>query len=355
MGKGDKRTAYFETPAYSGFLSMRIGEAFESATGRLGKNGPHAEERPARTRLETRTACAAALLALGVLAPLPASAQILDRSMTAPQPFGVLLGDVFTLKTRVDVARPFKLDPSALPKPGPVTYWLDLRSVSSTEAKGPNGATRYEISAEYQTFYAPLEAIEQTVPPMKLVMTDGQGKRVEASGASWTFITSPLRPIVATAGGGSAYGLRPDAAPRRPSLRSAEIGAAAAGGAALLALVWLAFARAWPPFHQRPSRPFAAAARTVAKAAGDGEQGWRTAALSLHRAFDAAAGKRLLGEDLPAFLVDRPAFSRLETSIRQFFHASRRAFFGRSATPSEMPASELVSLSRSLAAAERIS
>ena len=297
----------------------------------------------------------AAALLIAVLSMGSASAQIIDRSMTAPRPFGVLLGDVFTLKTRVDVAPPFKLDPSALPKPGPVTYWLDLRSVSAGETTGPNGTTRYEIAAEYQTFYAALEAIEQTVPPMKLIVTDGQGKRVEASGASWTFITSPLRPIVATAGGGSAYGLRPDAAPRRPSLRRAEIGAAAAGGAALLALLWLAWTRAWPPFHKRPSRPFATAARAVARAAGDGEQGWRAAALSLHRAFDAAAGKRLLGEDLPEFLADRPAFSQLETHIRQFFHASRRAFFGRSAAPSEMPSSELVSLSRSLAAAERAS
>lgn len=296
------------------------------------------------------TALLVVVLSLGL-----ASAQIIDRSMTAPQPFGVLLGDVFTLKTRVDVAPPFKLDPSALPKPGPVTYWLDLRSVSSTETRGPNGVTRYEILAEYQTFYAPLEAIEQTVPPMKLVVADGQGKRVEADGASWTFITSPLRPIVATAGGGSAYGLRPDAAPQPPSLRPAQVDAAIAAGAALLALVWLAWARAWPPFHKRPSRPFATAARAVAKAAADGEHGWRSAALSLHRAFDAAAGKRLLGEDLPGFIASRPAFARLEADIGQFFHASRRAFFGRSMAPSEMPASELVSLSRSLAAAERVS
>jgi mxaA protein len=283
----------------------------------------------------------------------PAEAQILDRSMSAPRPFGVLLGDVFTLRTRVDVAAPFRLDSSALPKPGPVTYWLDLRSITTRESTAPGGATRYEIAAEYQTFYAPLEAIEQTVPPLKLVVTDGKGGRAEADGASWSFITSPLRPIAATAGGGSAYGLRPDAAPVRKSLRDAE--AAAAGAASLAALALLAWSRAWPPFHRRPSRPFASAARAVARQAKAGEEGWRSAALSLHRAFDAAAGRRLLGEDLSAFLAGRPSFLRLEPRIQQFFEASRQAFFGAAPAAARMPADELLALSRSLAAAERTS
>lgn len=301
------------------------------------------------------SAVAAALFGLALAAPGPASAQILDRSMQAPHPFGVLLGDVFTLRTRVDVEKPFKLDPSALPKPGPVTYWLDLRSVSTRESAGPNGSTRYEIAAEYQTFYAPLEAIEQTVPPLKLVVTEPGGRRAEANGASWSFVTSPLRPIAATAGGGSAYSLRPDATPRRPSLRRSEIVAASAGAATLIALALLAWSRAWPPFHKRPSRPFASAARAVARETSAGEDGWKRAALSLHRAFDAAAGKRLLGEDLAAFLSGRPAFARLEPGIRQFFEASRHAFFGSAASGSRMPAQELVALSRSLAAAERTS
>ncbi len=302
-----------------------------------------------------RPLAALALLAgASALAPDPAAAQILDRSMTAPRPFGVILGDVFTLKTRVDVAPPFRLDASALPKPGPVTYWLDLRSIEIREESGPNGATRYEIAAEYQTFYAALEAIEQTVPPVKLVVTAEDGRRAEADGASWSFITSPLRPIVATAGGGSsAYSIRPDAVPARPSLRRSEIAAAAAGAAALLALGLLAWSRAWPPFHKRPARPFAVAARAVARQARNGEAGWRGAALSLHRAFDAAAGRRLLGEDLAAFLAARPSFARLEPTIRDFFEASRQAFFGAGSTP--MPADDLLSLSKSLASAERAS
>ncbi|PZQ13698.1 MAG: hypothetical protein DI565_14245 [Ancylobacter novellus] len=291
-------------------------------------------------------------LALGPAAlATEASAQISNRQMSAPRPFGVMLGDVFTLTTRFDVAAPYRLDPAALPKPGPLTYWLDLRGLTIAESKTPGGGTRYEIKAEYQTFYAPLEAIEQTVPPFTIAAADPDGKRVEAKSASWTFLTSPLRPVVLTAGGGSAYALRPDAAPTRKSLRGVEIETALAAGAALLALVLLAWSRAWPPFSRRPSRPFARAARTVAKTAGSGEEGKRSAALALHRAFDAAAGRRLLGDDLGGFFSAHPAFAAHEEAIRSFFKASREAFFGgRSSLPAP---DELTRFARRLAAAER--
>jgi mxaA protein len=296
-----------------------------------------------------RVMLAVSALALGIL---PAAAQVSGLQMSAPRPFGILLGDVITLTTRLDVAKPFRLDQAALPKPGPVTYSLDLRSLKVDERAGRDGATRYEIAAEYQTFYAALEAIEQTVPPFSLAVTDGAGKRVEAKSASWTYLTSPLRPIVATAGGGAtAFALRPDAAPITKSLRPAEIQTATAAGAALLALLLLAWSRAWPPFHRRPSRPFAQAARAVAKVARSGEEGWRAAALALHRAFDLSAGKRLLGDDLGAFLSARPAFRRHETSIAAFFEASRAAFFGGGRSP--LPPDDLTLLAKNLAAAER--
>lgn len=298
---------------------------------------------------------AAAACSLLVLAACPARAQIERRAMNAPHPFGVMLGDVFTLRTEVEVVAPFKLDQSALPKPGPVTYWLDLRTISVRDTAGPNGATRYEIAAEYQTFYAPLEAVEQTVPALKLVVTDGQGKRAEANGASWTFLTSPLRPVVATAGGGAANALRPDASPIRPSLRAAELAAAVSAAATALALLLLAWNRAWPPFHRRPSRPFASAARAVSRLARSGEEGWREAALALHRAFDATAGRRLFGDDLSEFLAGRPAFRRFEAEIAAFFEASRRAFFGGGHVSAALPAAELARLSKDLAAAERAS
>ncbi|GLK54620.1 mxaA protein [Methylopila capsulata] len=293
------------------------------------------------------------MAAAALLLAVPASAQVRGAETFGPRPFGVLLGDVFTLKTYVDVDAGFRLDPSSLPKVGPVSYSLDLRRIDVTDGPAPNGGVRYQITAEYQTFYSALETKEEKVPPFTLAFADGAGKRAEVQAGRWSYLTSPLRPI-ASVSGEQQYGLRPDAAPHSISLRRAEILTGLAGGATLLALALLAWSRAWPPFHRRPARPFAAAARAVRKAAGAGETGWRAAALALHRAFDAAAGKRLFGDDVAAFIKTRPAFARHEAAIAAFFDASRRAFFGEGTNAAAaLPPEQLTRLARDLASAER--
>ncbi|MFD1702447.1 hypothetical protein ACFSCV_05445 [Methylopila henanensis] len=295
----------------------------------------------------------AAVVLLLAASGLPAQAQVRGGETYGPRPFGVLIGDVFTLRTVLVADAPFKLDPASLPKTGALTYALDLRRIDVAESAGPNGATRYDVTAQYQTFYSALETREETVPPLNLAFVDGKGGRREAKAGGWAYLTSPLRPI-ATTSGETQYALRPDATPRVPSLREAEIGFAYAAAATLAALALLAWSRAWPPFHRRPSRPFAAAARSVARRAPAGEAGWRDSLLALHRAFDVAAGKRLLGDDVAAFLGARPSFKRHEAAIRAFFDASRRAFFGgASPAASGLSADALTKLARDLASAER--
>ena len=127
--------------------------------------------------------------------------------------------------------------------------------------------------------------------------------------------------------------------------------------AALLAFAALAYDRAWPPFHARPTRPFAQAARRMAKAARApaDEATYIDALLILHRAFDASAGRRVLADDVSLFLRTKPASEHLKPDVERFFAASRRAFF--SARISEamelMPLADVARLSVSLRTAER--
>ncbi|GLK74845.1 hypothetical protein GCM10008171_00970 [Methylopila jiangsuensis] len=298
---------------------------------------------------------AALAFALALAMAAPAAAQVRDVRTSGPKPFGVLLGDVFTLRTSFVADAPYTLDPASLPKTGALTYAIDLRRLDVTESAAPGGGVRYEITAEYQTFYSALETRTETVPQMSLSVVDGKGGRKEFKAGGWAYITSPLRPLITTSGE-TQYDLRPDAVPPRISLRPAQTAALWSAGAALLALLLLAWSRAWPPFHTRPSRPFTRAARVVAKRAPTGEAGWREALIDLHRAFDATAGKRLLGDDLGAFLAQRPAFARHEAGIRAFFDASRRVFFGGAAPAATgLSADALTRLARDLAGAERAS
>nr|WP_210286267.1 hypothetical protein [Hansschlegelia beijingensis] len=279
-----------------------------------------------------------------------AAAQIRSVRTEGPRPFGVLLGDVLKLTTTVDVDAPFKLDGSTLPRPGPLTYSLELRSIDVTEQAAPGGGTRYRIAAEYQTFYSALETGEQTIPSFTVAVSDGS-RRAETQAGGWSYLTSPLRPIQSLAGE-SDQRLRPDVQPVIPPVGPARDRLIAVAALAALLAVALAWSRAWPPFHKRRSRPFAAAAREVARLVRRGEDGRRAALLRLHRAFDAAWGKRLLGEDIGAFLRDHPAFASRAEEIRSFFAASRRAFFGREQGDVLAP-DALVRLARDLARAER--
>lgn len=290
------------------------------------------------------------LFALALLTvATPAAAQRTAETL-GPRPFGRLLGDVFTLRSTVDAPAPFTLDRASLPQPGPVTYSLELRRLDVAEDATPSG-TRYRIEAEYQTFYSALETREEIVPAFTVALVDG-ARREEVRVGQWSFLTSPLRPI-ATKSGETQFNLRPDVAPVTPSIAAARANAIAAVATLLLLLVALAWRRAWWPFHARPSRPFAAAAREVRRLLAKGEDGRRAALLALHRAFDAAAGKRLLGDDVGAFLAARPAFARHAGSIAAFFDASRKTFFSAGAASTGLPAREIAKLARDLAQAER--
>jgi mxaA protein len=151
--------------------------------------------------------------------------------------------------------------------------------------------------------------------------------------------------------------VRPDVAPALIPLTMARDLTIGSGIAALLFLGLLAYHRAWWPFTHRRQRPFAQAIRSVRRAfaGGTGTDGYLTGLLTLHRAFDASAGRRLLAADVPILIERMPVFRPLEPEIGQFFQASQRAFFGADppAAMTILSPEALVTFGTRLAAAER--
>src|SRR5690606_5836027 len=119
---------------------------------------------------------------------------------------------------------------------------------------------------------------------------------------------SPLREVSPGGNGQTlADQLQPDVRPRlndtRPTERMLIVMAALA---ALLALALARHYAVWP-FRRRPGRPFTRAAALIGRLRpGDSGENYEAALLTLHRAFDSAAGKRLLGEDVETFLDRHP-------------------------------------------------
>ncbi|ARC37321.1 nonribosomal peptide synthetase MxaA [Paracoccus yeei] len=266
---------------------------------------------------------------LPAMLPLAAAAQ--DISVDNPRGHGWWLGDELVQRVQITLPPGAALDPASLPRPRAVDYWLDLRDVT----RGDDG-NRVTLALRYQNFYSALEPSTRKVPDVPLRLMDGT--RFALPGFS--FVTSPIRPILAPS--------TPDQVQPDPPYHLIDTGPALARlvattvalVAGLLALAWH---QGWFPFHARPARPFTRAARSIRRLPEP------QARRALHRAFDAAFGRVLIGADLDAFLRQSPQFAPLAQRLSGFFAASDAAFFGLG----EAPPQDIAALARDLSAIER--
>jgi mxaA protein len=164
---------------------------------------------------------------------------------------------------------------------------------------------------------------------------------------------SPLREVQPEKRDDPSDYLQPDGRTPRLDPEPAATAALAVAVLGLLALGLLAYDRAW--LGPRRGRPFSRAARRLRGLAGTEDGGYREALRLIHRSLDETDGRRLLADDLPAFLERHPAFRGEGETLGRFFEASRRVFFGREvqAAREAWPWPEMQAALRRLAAAER--
>lgn len=270
-----------------------------------------------------------------------------------PRAFGYVLGDTLTLAAEVRLDPGARLDPASLPQPHKVSSWLELVAVEITPAIGAVPAGPYRLRLTYQTFFSALEPRSLEIPAWPLTIIRADGPRT-LSVPAFRFVVSPLRELTPSKGG-NPLALQPDMAPTPFALRPDLMKAALAALVAVAGAGGLALTQGWRPFARRP-RPFAAAARAIRRAGAQDEEGRYLAALvTLHRAFDEAAGHRLLADDLADFLRQAPGLSCERVGIERLFAASRMAFFGAGApgAMAELPPDALITLATRLARAER--
>ncbi len=301
----------------------------------------------------------ALLLVLLILVTSPALAQVRGVELRVPRAFGYFLGDLVQVQADIRVDPGFTVQRPSLPKPGLVTYWLDLRSVA-VEERREGDETLIRIRLTYQDFYAALDSRTLDVPGFSLTIeSEGKGGLTTATAQvpAWKIGVSPLREVQPERRDDPAEYLLPDGRGPRLDPQPATATALSLLALATLALVPLARDRAWGPFAPRRGRPFALGLKAVRrlKRRAQGDDLYREGLLVLHRALDATAGRRVLADDLASFLANHPAFRGQEQGLEKFFAASRRAFFGREteAAARACPLSEVESLLGRLAAAER--
>lgn len=296
---------------------------------------------------------------LGILAAMAVSAlaaRAAEVAVEEPRAFGYFLGDVIRREVILTAAPGTQLDTATLPQPGPVNYWLDLKSVDLAQSERA-GTAEFRIALAYQTFYSALDPRRLTIPGFTLKLTHDGGSE-EAEVPEFAFVASPLRELFPGKEGESTeVVMRPDVPAPLVATGRERTALLAAAVAGTIALVLLALHYAWGPFQRRAGRPFTEAARFLRTHTTQlsGEGGYRAALLKLHRAFDLAAGRRLLPDDLEAFLQQHPEFAPLESDIERWFDCSRQAFYGgdQARARAEMPLAAIANLGSRLAAAER--
>jgi mxaA protein len=285
--------------------------------------------------------------------PLLAQAQANSVTIKEPRAYGHVIGDVLTREVQVRLPAGRSLNTEALPKPGRVDTWLELRAVQVDRAQ----ASQQTLRLHYQVVNVGAAVVTTTLPAVRLALLGGAG--VGAAGESvelsdWPVHLSPLTPRFAVARAGLEP-VQPDIAPQRTDLQPMAVRLAAYAALALM-LAWPALARRWPqlaPWRRRA--PFHAAwrdLRALKHLPGDPaqRQAQRQAFARLHAAFNASAGQAVFAPNLEALYQSRPALRQAAPHIDAFFAHSQQLFFANA--PSTWPLEDLRALALTLARLE---
>lgn len=286
----------------------------------------------------------------------PVAAAIDAVNVYEPRTFGYFIGDTLERDVEVITSGSTELLLAALPRPGPLTYWLDLISIKHTEHED-NGRRIYDIKLKYQIFYSAIEATDRDIPafPLKFknpmsVAPDATtpsepaeaASKYHASVPALTLTISPLRNLVLNdlmpeKTKELSEVLRPNAAAQEIPMVHKEKALSISAVALLICSILLLWHYAIWPFKKRVGRPFTQADRQIRDllSYGVGDSSYREALLILHRAFDEAAGHRLFAEDAAAFTAQHPRFAALAPRFKAFFESSRLYFFSNDGRAAE--------------------
>ncbi len=290
------------------------------------------------------------ILAFLIIGGAPCKAAVEAVNIYEPRAFGYFIGDTFERRIEVVTTGDTELLTAGLPRPGPLTYWLELIDVDH-KVRETQGRKIHDITLKYQTFYAPIEAVKVKIPayPLKFrnpgtvpaAQTSDTAPGTEipssqdvASIPAFQIVMSPLREYaVSDFMSGKSVELADIMAPDAKAHAISTSRQTTLLGLGLAALALSALLLLWHyakgPFAKRKGRPFTMADRRIRElqAAEGSDSRYRDSLIALHRAFDESYGRRLFAEDLSTFLSQRQRFSTLKEALQKFFESSRIFFF----------------------------
>ncbi|AUC95611.1 nonribosomal peptide synthetase MxaA [Bradyrhizobium sp. SK17] len=297
------------------------------------------------------------VVSVGTVQAEPAPGVVKNVTIRTPRDIGYFAGDFVIVDVILTLAHDAEIEPASLPHPGPVTYWLDLRTID-VDARSEADVRLVSLKMVYQNFYNALDARQMEIPAFTIrIRLEGGAGAITADIPAWTIGVSPLREVAPAPKEDPRDYMRPDRAAFSVQVERLWLETAVGIAATLLALIYLAFDRAWWPFHARPARAFGGAVYLLRKLRPkrDTDEGYLEALFILHRGIDQTDHRRVMADDVSAFLQRHAIFRPLEDCLKEFFAASRQAFFASNTARSrqEFPFDAIEAFARKMAEAER--
>ncbi|MGR9115278.1 MAG: hypothetical protein ACU85E_05895 [Gammaproteobacteria bacterium] len=246
--------------------------------------------------------------------------------LQTPRNYGYSLGDQITLIAQISTPLFYSLETGFLPKPGPVTDWLQLISIAPIDASSDQD---YALAITYQVFKSVPVPTDLTLPPLPLRFKH-QGKSLIQMLPPWSFSYNPLIPKNKNE---NQIEPEPEIPPMplttHDSVKKLAYLVAAISGL-LFYIIWF-YGKA--PFLERYSGAFGKACRTLKhlKKQPPSEVNRLKALQCFHHALNELAGETVFIEQLPAFYRRLPKYAPLQQKTEEFFKISQRLFFTENA------------------------
>jgi mxaA protein len=306
--------------------------------------------------MTTRLLC---LLTIWLLSPLTVLATDLPARILQQDQgrnYGVMVGDIIQHRFVIEVQAPYTLIQSSLPQPGDLSYWLELIDIDVSTKEGDEKSL-YLIELNYQTFYAPLDVRNLSIPAIPLDFSADE-RRFQLRLPDWEFTMSPIKEIVPRGVGNEndvAAFMKAAIGPRAFSLAGTNerlIYLVVATLLTLIALLWLSGL-----LPKLGRSPFVLAVREIRRIKRGGIQStndYLACLQAVHQAINQRAESTVFSGQLDHFLETYPQFSGLRAELSKFFERSRDAFF-MDKRPDHSVISDCLLLCRQLAAADKVS
>jgi mxaA protein len=273
-------------------------------------------------------------------------------ALSAPRPFGYAMGDVIEHRITAAAEAPYALQIDFLPKPGPLSEWLEIRAVD-TSVRQEHNRKYYDIAIRYQIFKGVKDSENLTIPAWPLRFRSANAS-FEEQAPAWEFT---LAPLIASHTKDKDVLIRPELEAVPYALAPSTRVLALSLTGILAAACYLAWWYDRLPFLRRNRGPFARALREMQSLMRrqSASESYRAALRLLHQALNDTAGETVFAGRLEDFFRHRPAFSALNERLREFFQVSRRMFFmsPASSVPEDYPLAWLEALCRECRAIER--